>query len=249
VIPILGDLDQSRTLRRLRGVAERVIHLAPPGNAGQEDARSRHLVDAVAGKVRHAVYISTTGVYGDHGGRRIDECTRAAPLNERALRRLDAERVMRGRLHAVVLRVPGIYALDRLPLERLRQGLPALIDADDVHTNHIHADDLARIAIAALMRGSATRIYNAVDDSDLKMGEYFDAVADATGLPRPPRLPRAQLQSAVSPLMYSFMTESRRLTNRRLKRELGVRLCYPTVSSALATLRAAKTNGPGGPLA
>lgn len=249
VLPIAGDLDQPSTLRRLRGLAERVIHLAPPANSDPLDYRSRHLVAALAGTVRRAVYISTSGVYGDHGGRQIDECARLKPVNARALRRLDAERVMRCRLHAAVLRVPGIYAHDRLPLDRLRQGLPVLIEADDVYTNHIHADDLARVAIAALARGAKARVFNAVDDSGLRMGEYFDVVADAAGLPRPPRLPRIQLRSAVSPMMYSFMTESRRLSNRRIKRELKVRLTYPTVADTLSSLSGHKKNGPGGPLA
>ncbi len=222
------------------------MHLAPPGEDGEIDARTRRLAGVLASSVQRAVYISTTGVYGDHGSAQIDETARLRPANPRALRRIDAENAMR-RLRASVLRVPGIYAHDRLPLDRLRRGLPALTDADDVHTNHIHADDLARIAIAALMRGAPARIYNAVDDSALKMGEYFDAVADATGLPRPPRLPRVTLKTAVTPMMYSFMNESRRLSNRRLKRELRVRLEYPTVASALAALSAGKKNGPEGP--
>jgi nucleoside-diphosphate-sugar epimerase len=247
VVPIVGDLDRRQSLRRLAGFARRLIHLAPPGVDSALDPRTRHLAAACAGHAERAVYISTTGVYGDHGGQAIDETARLQPANERALRRLDAERVMRGRLHAAVLRVPGIYAHDRLPLDRLRQRLPALDDADDVNTNHIHADDLARVSIAALTRGKAARVYNAVDDSALKMAQYFDAVADAAGLPRPPRLPREQLRAAVSPMMYSFMTESRQLENRRLKRDLRVRLLYPTVASALATLGAPKTNGPGGP--
>jgi nucleoside-diphosphate-sugar epimerase len=229
VVPILGDLDQRHSLARLRGLAARVIHLAPPGNVDASDERTRRLCVALAGTVEHAVYISTTGVYGDYGGRAIDE-----------------ERTMRRILHAAVLRVPGIYAHDRLPLDRLRQKLPALAEPDDVYTNHIHAEDLARIAIATLVRGAATRVYNTVDDSRLKMGQYFDEVADAAGLPR---LPREQLKAAVSPMMYSFMTESRQLSNRRLKRELGVRFTYPTVADALVALRAANANGPGGPSA
>jgi nucleoside-diphosphate-sugar epimerase len=245
VVPIIGDLDQRQSLARLRGLAARVIHLAPPGNVGASDARTRRLCGALAGTVEHAVYISTTGVYGDHGGRAIDETARLRPANERAFRRIDAERTMRRMLHAAVLRVPGIYAHDRLPLDRLRQKLPALAEPDDVYTNHIHAEDLARVAIVALARGAATRVYNTVDDSRLKMGQYFEAVADAHGLPRPPRLPRAELKAAVSPTMYSFMTESRQLSNRRLKRELRVRLIYPTVASFLATLPAEKANGPG----
>lgn len=254
VVPVIGNLDQRASLHRLQGLAERVIHLAPPGNAGALDTRTRHLVAALDGTprraiYRRAVYISTTGVYGDHGGRRIDETALLRPANERAVRRLDAERLMRGRLRAAVLRVPGLYAHDRLPLDRLRQNLPALTEADDVYTNHIHADDLARIAIAALARGAAARVYNACDDDEMKMAEYFDLVADAFGLPHPPRLPRAALKAAVSPVMYSFMTESRRLANRRIKDELHVTLQYPTVATALATMRAGKTNGPGGPLA
>ena len=249
VLPIVGNLDRRESLGRLRGLAPRLIHLAPPANTGPGDTRTRRLVTALAGRIDRAVYISTSGVYGDYGGQVIDETARLRPANERALRRIAGERMMRRRLRAAVLRVPGIYAHDRLPLDRLRQRLPALADEDDVYTNHIHADDLSRITIAALMRGGATRIYNAVDDTRYRMAQYFDAVADATGLPRPPRLPRAQLKEAVSPMRYSFMTESRRISNRRLKRELGVRLLYPTVADALATPPAGNADGPGGPLA
>ncbi|HTN49147.1 MAG TPA: NAD-binding protein [Burkholderiaceae bacterium] len=252
-VPIVGDLDRRSSLRRLRGCAPWLLHLAPPADDSPRDTRTRHLMAVLAGATRRAVYISTTGVYGDHAGRLIDETARLSPANERARRRVDAERVMRDRCRATVLRVPGIYAHDRLPLERLRRGLPALLDADDVYTSHVHADDLARICITALLRGAAARVYNAVDGSSMKMGEYFNAVADASGLPCPPRLPRAQLQAAVSPVMYSFMTESRQLVNRRLVRELRVRLLYPTVANALASLTgqtyafAERENGPRGP--
>jgi len=220
-LPIVGNLDDRASLRRLRGLAPWLIHLAPPPNA-------------LAGSARRLVYISTTGVYGDHGGALIDETARPQPANDRAVRRLDAERHMRA-AGAAVLRVPGIYAHDRLPLERLRAGTPALRAEDDVFTNHIHADDLARVGLAAIVRGKPTRVYNTVDDSQLKMGEYFDLVADHFLLPRPPRLPRAELRAAVSPMMYSFMTESRRLGNDRLRRELKLRLRWPTVAHALST--------------
>jgi nucleoside-diphosphate-sugar epimerase len=233
VVPILGNLDDRASLRRLRGLAPWLIHLATPPNSGRTDPRTRRLLAALSGGARKLVYISTTGVYGDHGGAVIDETARLKPANERAIRRIDAENTMRA-AGACVLRVPGIYAHDRLPLERLRAGTPALRDEDDVYTNHIHADDLARISLAALFKGQPGRVYNAVDDAQLKMGEYFDLVADRFGLPRPPRLPREQLKAAVSPMMYSFMTESRRLRNARLKRELGLRLRWPVVASALA---------------
>ena len=143
-------------------------------------------------------------------------------------------------ISASVLRVPGIYAEDRLPLKRLREGTPALAAPDDVYTNHIHADDLARALALALLRGAPGRVYHAVDDSDMKMGDYFDAVAAAYQLAKPPRLPRTELAQQVSPVLLSFMSESRRLANTRLKTELGLRFRYPDVHTALATWRAAQ---------
>jgi nucleoside-diphosphate-sugar epimerase len=236
VVPIVGNLDARASLSRLAGFRDRVIHLAPPPESGgRRDARTRALLAALRGRPKRLVYVSTTGVYGDRAGSRVDETTPAAPANDRAWRRLDAERVVRAARGAVV-RAPGIYAHDRLPLARLRSGAPALAPADDVFSNHIHADDLARICIAALARGGRGRVYNAVDRSQLKMGEYFDLVADRCGLPRPPRLPRAQLRAAVSPLMYSFMSESRRIIGDRIVRELKLRLAWPTVADTLASL-------------
>jgi nucleoside-diphosphate-sugar epimerase len=187
------------------------------------------------------VYVSTSGVYGDCGGALVDETRTVAPKNARARRRVDAEQVLRAwarRSHGrvAILRAPGIYGHDRLPLERMRAGTPALASEDDVYTNHIHAEDLARLVALALVRGLPGRVYHASDDTRMKMADYFDAVAAATGLPRPPRLPRAQLAQAVSPATLSFMSESRQLANGRIKRELGARLRYPTVAATLATL-------------
>jgi nucleoside-diphosphate-sugar epimerase len=185
------------------------------------------------------VYASTTGVYGDCGGATIDETRPARPGNARAVRRVDAERRLRdagvrGALSVRILRIPGIYAGDRLPLARLRSGTPALDTAEDVYTNHIHADDLAAIVLRMLQRGRPQRVVHAVDDSDLRMGEYFDAVARAAGLPTPPRVSRAEAEKVLSPMLLSFMRESRRLSNRRLREELGTRLRYPTVAAFLA---------------
>jgi len=239
-IPLVADLDQPATLARLARLAQVVIHLAPPQSAGEKDRRSRNLA-AILPERATLVYISTTGVYGDCGGALIDETRILAPHNGRARRRVDAEQVLRawarrrnGRL--AILRVPGIYAADRLPLARLEKATPALVAADDVYTNHIHADDLARIIVAAVDKAAPLRIYHASDDSQLKMAEYFDLVAQAFGLPLPPRLPRAELEQVVSPMLLSFMSESRRLQNRRIKLELGVRLRYPDVPGALSAM-------------
>jgi nucleoside-diphosphate-sugar epimerase len=237
-IPIVADLDRPETLKRLTGLAQRVVHLAPPPRQGALDLRTRNLT-AILPEGAHVVYISTSGVYGNRGGALIDEAAPRAARNARAQRRVDAEQVLRawavaGKGRVAILRAPGIYAAERLPLERLRQGTPALAAQDDVYTNHIHADDLARLALLALFRAKPGRAYNASDDSRLKMGEYFDLVADAFGLPRAPRLPRAELEQAVSPMLLSFMSESRRLDNGRIRRELRAGLRYPRVEEAVA---------------
>jgi nucleoside-diphosphate-sugar epimerase len=111
----------------------------------------------------------------------------------------------------------------------------AVRDADDVYTNHIHADDLAACALRALADDAPAGIYNASDDSALKMGEWFDFLADRAGLPRPPRIARGDAAGRISPALLSFMDESRRLDNRRLKAVLGVRLRYPTVREGVPT--------------
>ncbi|WP_426196010.1 SDR family oxidoreductase [Massilia sp. DWR3-1-1] len=241
-VPIVANLDQRASLRRLKGLARHIVHLAPPPGQGVLDQRSRKLAAILPDGAR-LVYVSTSGVYGDCQGELIDETRPLAPRNARAIRRVDAERVLRqwargsGSSLAIV-RAPGIYARERLPLERLRLGTPALAAADDVFTNHIHADDLARIVALALVRGLPGRIYNAVDDTQLQMAAYFDAVADAFGMARPPRLARAALAQQVSPQLLSFMSESRRIGNDRIKRELGVRLRYPQIGPALAAMAA-----------
>ncbi len=240
-IPIVADLDQPHSLTRLAHLATCIVHLAPPQQDGVTDRRTRNLTAILPDRAT-MVYVSTTGVYGDCGGALVDETRTVNPQNARAKRRVDAERVLRkwarrsgSRLS--ILRVPGIYAEDRLPVERLKKGTPALQADEDVYTNHIHADDLARILAAALFRGGACRVYHAADDSHLKMGDYFDAVADAFGLRRPPRLPRTELQGTVSPMLLSFMSESRKLNNARIKSELGVRLLRPKVSDTLEAMK------------
>jgi nucleoside-diphosphate-sugar epimerase len=291
VSPLVGDLDERRSLKRLAGLALTVLHLAPPQKTGDDDRRTRALLSALAmrraralsgthgtratiapvGRLRRAraswaqarplpepagivpdglrraaasraplrfVYASTTGVYGDCGGAWIDETRVTEPANARAKRRVSAEQQLRratarGTLVASIARIPGIYAANRLPLARLEKRTPALVDADDVYTNHIHADDLAAILVRLATHGRPARVVHASDDSSLKMGEYFDLVADAFGLARAPRITRAQAEEQIEPTLLSFMRESRRLVNRRLKKELGIRLRYPSVEDFL----------------
>ena len=237
---IAGDLDDAASLAPLLGRAERIAHLAPPSAGGTLDTRMRSLLAALAPRGRGAmlprrfVYLSTSGVYGDCAGEWVDETRPPNPRTERAMRRLDAERALgdwgeRNQVEIAILRVPGIYASDRLPLERLARGTPALRPEEDVYTNHIHADDLAGILVAALESARVGDVYNASDDGPMKMGEFFDLVADRSGLARPPRVSREEAARLLPPERLSFMSESRRLSNRRMKAELGVRLRHSTV--------------------
>ena len=243
--PLLGNLDEPATLGRLGRLADAVLHLAPPQASGRRDRRTQALLQALGrgGRVRRLVYCSTTGVYGDCEGAWVDETHPVHPTTERAWRRVDAEAQVRhwGRAlgcATTVLRVPGIYASNRPgghPRERLLKGLPALRESDDVYTNHIHADDLARACVAALMRGKPQRMVNVVDNSEMRLGDYFDLAADLCALPRPPRISRDEAQTVLPTMMMSFMSESRRLHNRRLKDELRLRLRYPTVREGLSS--------------
>lgn len=236
VTPILGDLDDRASLLRLAGIADVVLHLAPPPNTGVKDTRTGHLLSALSqGRLpKRLIYISTSGVYGDCGGEYVNETHRLNPQSARAKLRVSAENQIRAwtrhtQVSASILRVSGIYAVDRLPLERLRSGTPTIAAEEDSYTNLIHADDLARIIVAALNRGKPNRVYHASDDSEMKMGDYFDAVADARCIPRPPRISRAEAQKVLPESLLSFMNESRRLKNARIKKELKVKLLYPFV--------------------
>jgi nucleoside-diphosphate-sugar epimerase len=242
ITPIAGDLDQIASLQRLHLSPYAVLHCAPPPAAGDDDTRTRNLLAVLAAArslPRRFVYISTTGVYGDCAGARIDETRTPAPATPRARRRVAAEARLRhwGRgwpVRLSILRAPGIYSEDRLPVERLREGTPALRAEDDVYTGHVHAEDLARACVAALTRGLPQRVYNIGDDAELKMGEYFDLVADAFRLPRPPRIGGRAAAGVVPPVLLSFMRESRRLVNARARKELRWRLLYPTPAAMLA---------------
>lgn len=245
-VPVSGDLDDLRSLTRIAGIADYVFHFAPPPDGTGKDPRTARLLAALSlrGSLPcRLVYISTSGVYGDCRGARIDETQPLRPATARARRRVDAERRLRdfarrGDCSLAILRAPGIYARERLGLERLRRGDPVLLREEDVFTNHIHADDLARAATRALFRGGNCRVFNISDNAELRMGDYYDAMADAAGLPRPPRASRAECAARLGSATLSFMAESRRLDNRRMRRELRLALRWPDVSEALPRLLA-----------
>jgi nucleoside-diphosphate-sugar epimerase len=232
-----GDLDAAATLARLAAIATHALHLAPPPGASERDARTTALLRALSRRSLPAalVYVSTTGVYGDAQGAPVTETRPLNPQTPRARRRVDAERQVRaiGRrgVRASILRAPGIYAPQRPPTlqERVARALPVLRAQDDVYTAHIHADDLARACVRALWLGRPQRAINACDDTRLKMGDCFDLVADLAALPRPPRITRQQAEEQLPETRLGFLRESRQIDNRRMKRELKLRLRYATV--------------------
>jgi nucleoside-diphosphate-sugar epimerase len=247
IVPLVGNLDSAASFRRITGLATHVLHLAPPPTEGWSDPRTLALIRALRLRASPGafVYGSTSGVYGDLAGGKAVETLTTAARTPRALRRVSAEQTVRflGRssinasfIRTSVLRIPGIYAPDRVggtPKDRLLKGTPVLVAKDDVYTNHIHADDLARACLAALWRCKPQRVYNVNDDSRMKMGDYFDFAADLYNLPRPPRVPRSTAQDQLSLMLLSFMSESRQMDNTRLKHELRFKLRYPTVKTGL----------------
>lgn len=247
--PLLGDLDDVASLEAIAGLASTVFHFAPPPNSGADDPRTANLLIALSAGVlpRQVVYISTTGVYGDCKGEWIDESTGLNPESDRGRRRVAAEQRLNvwareNGVKLAILRAPGIYALNRLPLERIRARTPAITSAEDSWSNHIHAEDLARAAVSAyafLASGKShidQLVFNVVDDSQLKMGDYFDLVADHFNLDRPPRVSRIDVEPQVSSAMFSFMRESRRIRNNKLKATLDFSFNYPTVGDFFAGL-------------
>ena len=244
------DLDRPASLSL--APAQALLHCAPPPDQGAADTRTANLLAALEkGRILPAriVYVSTSGVYGDCAGARVDESRPPAPQTERARRRLHAELQLaewagdKG-IALVVLRAPGIYAAERLPLQRLLARTPVLRSEDDVYTSHIHADDLAASVCRALEDDAPAGVYNAADDTEMKMGDWFDLVADTHAVPRPPRIPSELARDSIPAALFSFMRESRRLDNTRLKAVLGVRLRYPTVHEGLRNERPARLDQP-----
>ncbi|MDE1923652.1 MAG: SDR family oxidoreductase [Gammaproteobacteria bacterium] len=234
-----GALDLDRAVPPLDAEGRIVYYLAPPAPDGDRDPRLTRLLGALAGAPRRVVYMSTTGVYGDHDGGWVDESTPPQPRTPRARRRLAAETTLRdwcgGRgLSWCILRVAGIYGPGRLPMERLRRGEPAIMPQEARPTNRIHVADLARACLAAGLAGCASgRIYNVTDGNDDSQTAYLQRVARLCGLPPPPLLGREAVRLASSPGAWSFLSESRRVDNRRMLEELGVALEYRDLDAGI----------------
>ncbi len=240
IAAVLGDLDSPGPVAGLPTRGAVVFYFAPPPGGGEIDTRVRTFCGSIepGEEPQKIVYLSTTGVYGDTGGAWVSEETPVNPQTPRAKRRLDAEELLRGwgrhrKVVTIVLRVTGIYGPNRFPLDRIEGGHPVLREEEAPYTNRIHADDLARVCLAAAERAEDGEIFNVSDGCPGTLTEYFDALADAFDLPRPRRVTLEEARKVMTPLMLSYIAESRRIDNRRMRERLGVELFYPTLQEGI----------------
>lgn len=233
VKPVVIDLDRVRAGASIpeRLDQEAIVYLAPPPATGESDLRLDRFLQLTIVPPKTFVYMSTTGVYGDASGGFVDESTPVMPRTDRARRRVSAEEMTRvwcheRRVRRVVLRVPGIYGPERLPLERLRKSEPVVRPEDAGISNRIHVDDLVTACEAAIMNKEARGVYNVTDGTSISATTFIDMVAELTGLPKPPRVTMEEAQLTFSPERLSFLNESRRVGNDRMLKHLGVKLRY-----------------------
>lgn len=243
ITPVMGDLDNPSSLDSLSVEGHLLFYLAPPPATGTTDQRMANFLSAISDQPpRRIVYISTSGVYGDREGAWVDETAEPRPESNRAKRRLDAEQQLRhfaehNETEVVILRVGGIFSPEKLPVERIRKGTPVLNEKECGFINRIHADDLADICIAGMKKGKSGEVYNVSDGHPGTMTGYNNAVADTLGLPRPPALTMEEAKEVLTPAMLSYLTESRRLDNSKMLRELDIELSYPSLERGLQALK------------
>lgn len=238
--PLVGDFDYQEETLELPVHAQQLFYFMAPQGGGKSDSRMLNFcrklsLDNAPTKV---VYISTSGVYGDCGGNVVTEETPINPQTTRAQRRASAESQLQEQaqqlgFELVILRVTGIYGPGRLPVARVMQGHPVLKLEEASFTNRIHTLDLVQICLAAMERGEDGDIFNVCDGQDSSMTEYFTAIADMHNLPRPKQIGMAEAEQEMNPLMLSYLKESRRMSNRKLKEKLRIELLYPTLEAGL----------------
>jgi len=237
---LLGNLDYKEDTPVIPVHARSVFYLMPPQGGGLSDYRMLNFCRQLSpgNCPSKLVYISTSGVYGDCGGAVVTEETPVNPQTSRAKRRVSAEQQLREQADKlgfplVILRVTGIYGPGRLPVTRVMQGHPVLKPEEARFTNRIHSLDLVRVCLAAMEKGEDGDIFNVSDGQQSTMSEYFTAVADLHNLPRPRQISMAEAEQEMNPLMLSYLKESRRMENRRMKEKLEIELLFPTLSAGL----------------
>ncbi|MEL6610390.1 MAG: SDR family oxidoreductase [Pseudomonadota bacterium] len=184
-------------------------------------------------------YLSTTGVYGDHGGGWVDEDTALTPATKRGQMRVEAEAAWRAvGLPLHIFRLAGIYGPGRGPFAKVRAGTARRIIKPGQVFSRIHVEDIAQVLAASIARPNAGAIYNLCDDDPAPPEEVIGHAAELLGLPLPPAEDFATAD--MTPMARSFYAESKRVRNDRIKDDLDVVLKYPTYREGLAALLAAE---------
>jgi len=236
VTPLLWDGND------IAGALEEATHLlssVAPSEAGDPVlARHRDAIAAAAPRLDWAGYLSTTGVYGDHGGGWVDEKTPLTPSTDRGRRRVAAEAEWQSipGLPLHIFRLAGIYGPGRGPFEKVRQGTARRIVKPGQVFSRIHVDDIAQVLEASIDRPRPGAVYNLCDDDPAPPEDVIAHAAELLGLPVPEAIPYDEAE--MSPMARSFYAESKRVSNRRIRQELGVRLIHPDYRSGLAALLA-----------
>ena len=253
IAALAGDLDRADTLANLPSNGALIYYFAPPPSAGRTDPRMAAFLDLLrqTGTPAAVVLISTTGIYGDCGGAWVTEARPPAPVADRALRRWDAEQRLttwagEQGMRVVILRVPGTYGPGRLPRARLQRGDPVLIESASPWSNRVHVDDLVHACLAAGARSEACGVFNISDGHPTTMTDYFNRAADALGLPRPPQIDPQSAKIALSAGMLSYLAESKRIDNRRMREQLGVAPRYQNLVEGLTASVREESAGGGG---
>ena len=216
----------------------RLLYTVPPANDAPGDRRLKAFLAALSSVPERIVYVSTTGVYGDHQGGIVTETTPVAPGNERSARRVAAETLLaewaeQHGSEVTILRVPGIYGPDRLMIEGIRNRSPLIDEAEASPGNRIHVDDLVAACLAALDPGVPAGIYN-VGDGDEQSSTWFALeVARQLGLEAPPIVSRKEAEATFSPMRLSFVRESRRVDTRKMREVLGVTPRYADAADGI----------------
>ncbi|NOY73347.1 MAG: NAD-dependent epimerase/dehydratase family protein [Gammaproteobacteria bacterium] len=219
-LPINGDTD--------------VFYTVPPQPNGEQDTRLRYFLSVLDAPPASLIYISTSGVYGDYQGAWVTEEDQLKSTSPRALQRIDAENALldwhtqNPDTHLVILRSAGIYGPNRLPVERLKRRAP-LVKKNELHAylNLIHADDLTQICRQATTDLKSGEKYNVSDGQPTTMTQYLNYVAEQLELPRSPIVSLAEAHKKISPAMMKYLSESKRLSNKKLLDTLQKKLLFP----------------------
>ncbi len=236
VRPILWGDDSA--INALKSASHMLVSAGPDGQGDPTLNRYRDHIAQMAGHLDWVGYLSTTGVYGDHHGAWVDEQTPLAPTTRRGQLRKEAEEAWQAipDLPLHIFRLAGIYGPGRGPFQKLREGTARRIIKPGQIFSRIHVEDIATVLTASIARPDPGAIYNVCDDDPAPPQDVIGHAAELLGLPLPPEIPFDEAE--LSPMARSFYAESKRVSNARIRKDLGATLSYPSYRDGLPALLA-----------